>query len=120
VSKPTQQDTYDHIFGSSFDIYDWWGPVRPDWDQRKEAPHGWSVLVPVRDGETNGWRKVLVTHSVILGAMRKVAKGDVKYTSPAAIEACKDFLKDPDDADFDANTADEVMQIATLGELVYC
>ncbi|MFF1450185.1 hypothetical protein ACFVYF_18900 [Streptomyces sp. NPDC058274] len=120
MPKPTQQDTYDHIFGSSFDIYNWWGPVRPEWDQRKEAPHGWSVLVPYEDGDTGEWKKALITHSVILGAMRRLAKGDVKYASDSVARECRAFLKDPEDADFDANTADEVMQIATLGELVYC
>lgn len=119
MPKPTQQDTYDHIFGSGFDLYNWWGPVRPEWDQREPAPHGWSVLVPVEDGETGKLRNVLVTHSVILAAMRKLATGDVKYASRSAAEACRDFLNDPEDADFDAGTADEVMQVATLGQVIY-
>ncbi|MGW2710740.1 hypothetical protein HKX69_05915 [Streptomyces argyrophyllae] len=114
-----QQDTYDHIFGSSFNMYGWWGPIRPDWDQRYDAPHGWSVLVPVWDGK-HRLRTVLVTHSVILAAMRKIAKGSAKYTTREVVQACQDFLHDPEDADFDANTADEVMQVATLGEVVYC
>jgi hypothetical protein len=31
----------------------------------------------------------------------------------------RDSLKDPEDADFDAGTADEVMQVVALGEVVY-
>ncbi|MGJ3559657.1 hypothetical protein ACR6C2_16935 [Streptomyces sp. INA 01156] len=89
-----------------------------DWDQREEAPHGWGVVVPVQDGD-HIWRKVLVTHSMILSAMRKLAKGDVKYSSLSVVDACRDFLNDPEDADFDAGTADEVMQMVTLGEVVY-
>ncbi|MFF8629700.1 hypothetical protein [Streptomyces werraensis] len=119
MSEITQQDTYDHIFGSSFDIYNWWGQIRPEWDQREPAPHGWSVVVPFEHGDTGEWRKALVTHSMILSAMRRLAKGDVKYASDSVAEACRDFLADPEDADFDAATADEVMQIVTLGEVVY-
>ncbi|MFJ8699478.1 hypothetical protein [Streptomyces ardesiacus] len=114
----TQQDTYDHIFGSGFDMYGWWGIIRPEWDQREPAPHGWSVLVSVETGD-HVWRDILVTHSVILSAMRKLATGDVKYATDSVAEACRDFLNDPEDADFDAGTADEVMQMATLGEVVY-
>lgn len=118
MPKITQQDTYDHIFGAGFDYLSWWGPIRPGWDQREEAPHGWYVIVPVLDGD-NQWKKVLVTHSMILSAMRKLAEGDVKYATASVAEGCRDFLNDPSDADFDASTADEVMQIVTLGEVVY-
>ncbi|MFF3416803.1 hypothetical protein ACFYW9_19200 [Streptomyces sp. NPDC002698] len=115
---PTQQDTYDHIFGSSFDIHSWWGPVRPDWDRREDAPHGWHVMVPVLDGDSD-WRNVMVTHSMILGAMGRLAEGDVKYATDSVELECREFLKDPENADFDAATADEVMQMVTLGEIVY-
>jgi hypothetical protein len=118
--KATEQDTFDHIFGTGFDTYSWWGQVRTDWDMRNAAPDGWTAYVPVEDGDTGEWKTVLVTHSLILGAMQKIAAGDVKYTSLSAIEASRDFLKDPELSDFDANTADEVMQLVTLGELIYC
>lgn len=115
----SQQDSYLHIFGSGFDMYDWWGQIRPEWDQREDAPHGWSVLVPHQDGN-NAWRRTLVTHSVLLSAMRRIADGRVnRYVTDSAKQACRDFLRDPEDADFDANTADEVMQVACLNEIIF-
>lgn len=120
----SQQDTYDHIFGSCFDMYGWWGAVRPEWDQRERAPHGWSVLVPVRDADRDGdnkWRTTMVTHSVLMGAIRRIADGSVhKYVPSEAKDACKDFLQDPESADFDADSADVVMQVACLNEVAFC
>jgi hypothetical protein len=116
--NPTPQDTYDHIFGSCFDVYDWWGPVESDWDRQEAAPYGWSVTVPVLDGDNN-WRDVKVSHFIILGAMLRLAEGDVMYASESVALDCGEFLKDPENADFDAATADEVMQMVTLGEIVY-
>jgi hypothetical protein len=116
---PTEQDTYDHIFGSGFDTYSWWGQVRTSWDMRNPAPDGWTAYVPVEDGDTGEWRTAMVTHSLILGAMEKLAEGDVKYATDSVARECREFLKGPEDADFDAGTADEVMQMVTLGEIIY-
>ncbi|MFE9456002.1 hypothetical protein [Streptomyces californicus] len=117
----TPQETYIHIFGSGFDTWSWWGGIAPQWDQREDAPDFWNVAVPVEDPYKDGWLQMVVTHNILLGAMRRIADGRVsKYVSQYTYEECVAFLKDgPDHADFDAGAADQVMQVATLGEVVY-
>ncbi|MEU3825246.1 hypothetical protein AB0F36_07960 [Streptomyces sp. NPDC029080] len=117
----TSQDTYDHIFGASFDTWSWWGCVRAEWDQRGDAPDYWNVVVPIDDPYKDGPAlKMVVSHHILLGAMERIASGEVsQYVSQYTYEECVTFLKDPEDADFDADAADQVMQVATLGEVVY-
>ncbi|MDX3206084.1 hypothetical protein [Streptomyces scabiei] len=116
------QDTYDHIFGASFDMWSWWGVVRSEWDQRGGAPDFWNVIVPIDDPYKDGPAlEMVVTHNILLGAMRRIVDGRVsKYVSQYTYQECVSFLKDgPEHADFDADSADQVMQVATLGEVVY-
>lgn len=118
MAKPTQQDTALHFFGASADTYSWWRGMEGSWDFRNDAPHGWSMTVKISNPDGPGTLTKIVTHSMLMGAVRQIADGRVK-----ASEECRDncvlFLEDPEDADFDAGTADEVLQTAVLGKIVY-
>lgn len=117
---PTQQDTADQLFGASADTYSWWCGMSGSWDFTNDAPDGWVMTVKI-DNPDAGSPKVLeriVTHSMLIGALRQVADGRVNASRPC-VENAIAFLKDPEDADFDAGAADEVLQVAVLGQVVY-
>jgi hypothetical protein len=115
---PTQQDTADRFFGAGADVYSWWRGMDGSWDFREEAPDGWSMTVKIDNPDGPGQRSVMVTHSVLMGAVRRIAQGTVK-AGPECVENCKRFLRDPDSTDFDAGSADQVLQVATIGSVAY-
>jgi hypothetical protein len=118
---PTPQDTQIVIFGSGLEFYSWWRGMSASWDLRApEAPDDWCWTVKVSEPNGGGVRTALVTHSVLMGAMRTIAQGGGRrFVTEECRSQCRAFLDDPEESDFDAALADEVLQVATLGEVVY-
>lgn len=137
MTHPTQQQTEEVIFGAGADVYEWWrAPLRFeafqmqfDYKEGRQAPDGWAYLVFVDNPDGDGAVVTRVTHYQVMKALRAVA--DPKWlpsadlrgrTSPSeeTRESVRAFLKDPEGStDIDANAADEVLQVATLGGVVY-
>jgi hypothetical protein len=128
VTPATQQDTWDHIFGAGAASYDWWASIRAEgegWDFTYPAPDGWGAVVEVDDPEAKGTRKIIVNHKLLMGAIRAIAFRKIVTAHSAqqptaqCVTECRNFLFDRDATDFDAATADEVLQVATLGAVHY-
>lgn len=115
-TTPTQFDTYLHILGSGALMYPWYieitNNVTASWDD--EAGHdGWEVTF-MEDG-----RKV-INHRAIMRAIRQCAgKKRPRHVSDACAREARNFLLDRDATDFDSVTADEVIQVAVFGQVVY-
>ncbi|WP_435270943.1 hypothetical protein [Streptomyces sp. 1222.5] len=123
--KVTQQVTYDHIFGASPLTYSWWQGIKRSWkpNDMDEAPDGWTVAVIGEDPESDKSVTGLVNHWSLIGAMNAIAHPAEPWgvdAGPAAVRECRAFLFDPDQADFDADTADCVLQVAVFGGAFYC
>jgi hypothetical protein len=127
--KITGTDTYDHFIGSGALAYGWWdvlthtGPETDAWQ------------VTTRDGEAgpedDPGRVFTLDHAHIMSAVGTLARGWIEYAltgyKPGLLDSagletmrqCALFLTDLDSADFDACSADEVMQWAVFGHVIY-
>lgn len=123
MSAPTHMDTYLHIIGSCAMQYGWYRDIAesntPDDDPLFDHPDmwvGWSVSWTDDDsGDSH-----TVDHAAIMSAMRKIMATDrPEFLTGTAVQACRDFMRDRDDADFDADTADQVIQVCAFGKVIY-
>jgi hypothetical protein len=124
--KVTQQDTHDHIFGAGAYTYSWWeGRARAwkwAWDGMGDVPDGWAYVLKAENPNDEGSVERVVNHWALIGAMNAIAHPHEPWgvdAGPASMRECRAFLFDPDQADFDASTADCVLQVAAFGEVVY-
>lgn len=118
MDDPTQQETAEHIFGANIDgAYPWWSHFRGSWDFRRPAPDGWHMIVRIQNPEGPGKMDRMVTHSMIMGALRKTARGDAEYCHDAAVQECRAYLTDR--APLSADTVDQVVQVAVLGKVLH-
>lgn len=117
--EPGQHTTAD-IFGALPNIFSWWVSVDLDWDVSKDAPDGWSASVTIENpNEGPATITKTVNHSVIMEAVGKIVADEVLHTSDKCRRECRNLLFDLDSLDYDSDTADEVLQVAVLGEAPY-
>lgn len=122
---PSQRETYEVVTGSSAEMWDWYESFRaePAW------PH---MGVPDSSSYWDGWTVTgrivyyeddavdfTIGHGDVVRAMQRIADGEITYASTGVTENARLFLSDPDMADFDAGTADEVIQVAVLKEVIF-
>jgi len=111
----TSEDTYIHFLGSGALDYGWWGVDEWLGDEKSD----WRIRLIERDDDRNPVGLYTLTHKKIMSAVYKIARTVVPYAEGETRKQCKAFLKDVDDADFDAGTADNVIQVALFGEVRY-
>lgn len=114
IKTASPQDTFDHVFGSGATSYSWWLDIEIT---NADTPE-WSARVRVEDGNDSTVTKT-VDHATVLAAARKVIKRAPMYSSTALVRECKNLIFDADNTDFDANSADELLQFIVLGEIVF-
>ena len=128
LTAPTEQETFDHIFGSGCISYGWWASARSTvggWDFSHPAPNGWALEVEVDNPEGEGdTLKIVVDHKALMRAIRAIAGRTIKTVAaqqpgPQCLTECRNFLFNRDAVDFDADTADQVLQVACLGAVFY-
>ncbi|MDH6123829.1 MULTISPECIES: hypothetical protein [unclassified Kitasatospora] len=124
MKAATQQDTWDAIFGSGCTGYSWWRGVAASFDMREDAPEGWSAVVRVDNPDGPGVLEFTVTHKDLMRAARKIASGKTEwpqYQGPGkeTVREARNLVFNVDDADLDADSADQVPQVATLGRVIY-
>lgn len=129
AAKPA--DTALSIFGACAQDYDWYAAVKSDFEHGDDfdAPDDWSYTVTMyNDADAPSMSDVTtvrINHTVIMRTARKIVNRgydtlpDYARPSNACREACKALIFDVDSADFDADTADQVLQLAVLGEVRY-
>lgn len=125
--KVTQQDTYSHIFGASPLTYSWWEGMKRSWkpNDMDVVPDGWAVAVIGEDPDSNDPHRgvtALVNHWALIGAMNAIAHPTEPWGVDAGLAAareCRSFLFDPELADFDADTADSVLQVTVFGDVIF-
>lgn len=131
INTAGPQDTWDHTFGTGALTWEWWIRV----DQKGIGPAGdietpdWSVKLtggaPGFDHEgyppelTEGEVTVEVTHKAVMSAARKVLKDRPRYASAALIREARNLVFNVDEADFDAASGDELLQVVVFGDVVY-
>lgn len=120
MARITPQDTETHIMGAGATQYGWY--LGSDWNYEYgddlDAPDDWERTYEMEDPESEGTIIVTVNHDALMITIRKIASGE-GGTNRTCIEECKRFLADPEDADFDAYSADEVLQVLAYGRVVF-
>lgn len=123
MEKATPKDTYDHIIGSVALAHSWWSGIETTGVEGSEASDAWKVAALIDDPEGDegrDFKSVEFDHATLMRAIRKCAEKDrPRHVTDWCARECRAFIFNRDECDFDANTADEVLQVAALGEVVY-
>lgn len=128
MRKVTPAETLSMFLGAGAESYSWYVSEKLTTEGADSADvlnwdnvTAWSCEF-VMDDPDEGDKETThtVTHDDIMRAVRKFAgKTPPKYSTDACQRACKDLIFRTDEADFDAATADEVLQVAMFGEVIY-
>lgn len=120
-------DTWVHLLGSGATDYEWYQELRYTPDNVGESDNrvdyrNWTFTFTEYGDNGSTGKTYTIGHKDVMQAMRKmVSKDRPEYVSDAAVRECKCFLDyaSRDDTDFDAATADEVLQVAAFGKVIY-
>lgn len=125
VATPTDTDT--HFMGSGFDMWVWWVDMNYKSLGSGNEVESWTFS-GVAGYPEDFDKHVTIDHAAVIKAIRKIARvavdenyGNSLYASRSVIRECRTWVfKGPDECDFDAGMADEVMQVAAFGVVTYC
>jgi hypothetical protein len=120
-AKP--QDTYDHIFGSGFETWDWWRKIEEltGTEDGNHVTADYMIQVTIEDPKHEDAELVMAFgHDRIIESCWKIILDVPKYMGPDCVRNCGALLFNADDADFDAASADELVQYIMLGSVEYC
>jgi hypothetical protein len=116
------QNIEDTFFGSGFDMYSWWESVslKSRVIQDGEAIT-WEWEVTGENPNEDGSITKVITPDVMLDVIGRIhmSGNAMPYVSPYTIAECGNFLYGFEPVDFDADTADQVMQVAVFGAVHY-
>jgi len=120
INTATPQDTFDHMIGSGALSYEWWHAVDVNGVKANgyDAEDDWSAVISADNGD-GGEATVTINHAAVLKAARAVIAKPPRFASDALVRECRHLVFNADETDFDANSADELLQIMVLGEIVF-
>lgn len=114
MKSSTTHNTYDIFIGSGAVAYPWYGSA--EFPEGSEAD--WSLSFTDPDDHEH-----TVTRRDIMRAARRIASqegADIPFLSLRVHRECQALIfKGADDVDFDADMADQVIQVAAFGKVVY-
>lgn len=125
IPKTTPEDTDTIFLGSGALSYPWYYDV--ELDPEPGGKEGEWVL-QFRDGvedpeHPERGTEHRLTHADVIKAIRKITgKGGqaAAKVGPECARQCRTLVfKGPEDVDFDADTADQVIQVAAFGKVIY-
>lgn len=121
IKTASPQDTFDAIFGAGAMMYSWW--INAEFTGIDSAGTiqtiDWTVKVTAEGADENEEVTVTIDHALILKTARQIIKAAPKYASDALVRESRNLIFDADELDFDANSADEILQVIVLGEIVF-
>jgi hypothetical protein len=120
-------DTYWAVIQAAPLIWEWWGePIEttPTDDEFGDHPHKWlhwSVNVPELDDDGKTVAIYMFTHETIVRACERILEGiDGHAFRDVVTDNVRELIYgDPENVDFDSDTADVVLQVAAFGEVRY-
>jgi hypothetical protein len=122
MAKFSHAEVYDTFIGSGALSYPWWGGVSAECgiDDNGDAHEGWTmeVVCGAPDDEKD-LRVVTFSAPVIFVALSACARGDLESVSQELSDECALFILRPECTDFDAASADSVLQVAAFGEVIF-
>lgn len=135
IKSAKATDTADCIMGAGATMFDWYkGSERSHiWDGNSNPYPNWHVTLlmvdPEEDESSGATVRVTLDHSVVMkwaryvlankGKMIKTARSEYPAWSQALEQQCSNLVFSSDDCDFDAASADELIQLAAYSEVVF-
>jgi hypothetical protein len=137
INSAKAKDTADLILGSGATSYEWYLGSKDSrvWTGKtigNEVFKDWHITLLMEDPEDSDDHsvEVLLNHKMVMKWARHVVKNkgkEVEYRpgrwyrawSVALEDACAALVFNVDDADFDAPSADELIQLAAYGRVVF-
>ena len=120
----TPQNTFDIFIGSGALNYPWFDEVSFTGFVDGEAQDDWSVTfsLPREFEDDEPGKRYTLNHRRIMRTVHMIARGLQKGINPngPVRQQCRIMLKDVDYCDFDAGTADCVLQATAFNDVVYC
>lgn len=115
----TAQDTYDIFIGSGALAYSWYQNIT-EGEPTEADP--WTVTF-TRDGGDGPEGEHTISHKTVMRAVRRIASKDgaeIRFLAKDVRKECQALVfKGPEEVDFDSDKADQVLQVAAFGEVVY-
>lgn len=122
MPKITGQETYLMFIGSGALTWEWYSEVGVTGKDTDEWTLSFRDGAEYADQPEKG-KQYKITHADVMRAVRKIADGKVGSLTPgnsATVRECRALIfKGVDETDFDAASADNVLQVAAFGEVVY-
>lgn len=135
MNPATARDTADLIMGAGATQYSWY-PGAEVWhvsDDEGNAYPDWHAVLLMDDADgpnTEPYRRVTLNHDVVMAQARYVLANPGKMLrtptgteypawSKALERECSNLVFNADECDFDASSADELIQLAAYGEVVF-
>lgn len=120
----TPQNTFDIFIGSGALSSPWYEEISITGSEFGEVTDDWSMTfsLPREFEDDEPSTRYTVTHKLIMRTVRKIVRGEQKGINPngEVRKECRTMLKDVEDCDFDAGTADCVLQAVAFDDVVYC
>ena len=116
MEQATVEFTNDAFLGSGALSYTWYERV-----DIQESTDSWTLIFwddsvePI--GETQ--QQYTVTHADVMRTAQAIAAGRIRAGKECKANCAHMIFGRLDDVDFDADTADQVLQAAAFGEIVY-
>ena len=114
IKSATYHDTFNIVIGSGSLDYEWWHEVEV-WNAYTDI---WAVKLTGENCEGDEI-DVIINHDLVMKTARAIIKTAPKYASNALVRECQNLLFDSDKVDFDANSADELLQVMVMGEIIF-
>lgn len=123
-NKITPQETFSMFIGSGALSYPWYEEIAfNNTGDDIDPPDDWSVTFELpREFAENEGKRYTLNHKLIMRAVHKIVSGQQKGINPNGVvrQQCRIMLRDFEDCDFDAGTADCVLQAVAFNDVVYC
>lgn len=124
TNKITPQDTYSLFIGSGALSFPWYEMIAfNNIGDDIDPPDNWSVTFELpREFAENEGKRYTLDHASIMRTVHRIVRGNQKGINPngAVRKECRIMLKDVEDCDFDAGTADCVLQAVAFDDVPYC
>lgn len=119
---PTPRQTASTFFGAGATSYPWWEITDVFGAFDTDEPDDWSVVLiawhDIVSSEMAGQKTI--NHDVIVDVVDEIRRNASELgVSTDAWQECAMFLVAPDDADFDADMVDQVLQVAVMGKVTF-
>lgn len=121
MNRITSDDTASIFIGSGALNYGWYNVIEfSGIDYVDKSEDDWRVVVTVPDYDDE---KHTIDHAILMRAVRRIARKegrDIPHLSPDVRYECLSLVFGrADDVDFDADFADQVIQVALFGKIVF-